>query len=145
MFGYEVKLDPPQAEVDRVMQTIISSYASDHRPLEWAIFTTDAATGRQNGGGATGYAVYDWAYIQFFAVPAELRGKGLGRELMDRVEAFARERGLTGLFLDTFEFQARGFYEKLGFTLFGSIEDHPKGQSRYFLQKRLDRPKSHSN
>jgi GNAT superfamily N-acetyltransferase len=140
MVGYEVKLSPPAAEVDRVMQTIVASYAADHAPLEWAIFMTDPATGRQNGGGATGYAVYDWAYIQFFTVPAELRGQGLGRELMERVESWARERGLTGIFLDTFEFQARGFYEKLGFSVFGTIEDHPKGQSRFFLKKRLDHP-----
>jgi GNAT superfamily N-acetyltransferase len=140
MFTYEIKLDPPQAEVDRVMQTIVASYASDHKPIEWAIFMTDPTTGEQTGGGATGYAVYDWAYIQFFAIPPEQRGTGLGRELMARVEAFARERGLIGIFLDTFEFQARGFYEKLGFTVFGTIEDHPRGQSRFFLQKRLDQP-----
>jgi ribosomal protein S18 acetylase RimI-like enzyme len=138
MVGYEVKLNPPADEVDRVMQTIVASYSADHAPIEWGIFLTDPDTGKQNGGGATGYAVYDWAYIQFFAIPPELRGRGAGRELMERIEAFARERGLTGIFLDTFEFQARGFYEKLGFTVFGTIADHPKDQSRFFLEKRLE-------
>ena len=77
-------------------------------------------------------------YVQFLGVPPELRGHGVGRELMQRVETLGRERGLIGVFLDTFEFQARPFYEKLGYSLFGTIDDHPRGQHRYFLQKRLD-------
>ncbi len=77
-------------------------------------------------------------YVQFLAVPPRLRGQGLGRALMQRAEAFGRERGIIGIYLDTFEFQSRGFYEKLGYSLFGQIEDHPRGLHRYFLQKRLD-------
>ena len=69
-----------------------------------------------------------------------MRGAGLGRQLLQRAEAIARERGCHGLWLDTFSFQARGFYEKLGFSLFGEIEDYPPGHSRFFLRKRLDRP-----
>ena len=39
--------------------------------------------------------------------------------------------------LDTFAFQAPAFYEKQGYTLFGTIEDLPPGHARYFLQKRF--------
>jgi ribosomal protein S18 acetylase RimI-like enzyme len=39
------------------------------------------------------------------------------------------------VWLDTFSFQARGFYEKLGYTVFGEIENHPPGHSRFFLRK----------
>ena len=46
-------------------------------------------------------------------------------------------RGCVGARLDTFEFQAPGFYEKLGYTRFGRIDDHPRGYSRFFMQKRL--------
>jgi hypothetical protein len=41
--------------------------------------------------------------------------------------------GGTRIGLDTFEFQARGFYEKLGFELFGTLDDHPVGHCRFFL------------
>jgi hypothetical protein len=41
------------------------------------------------------------------------------------------------LWLDTFSFQARPFYEKLGYEVFGQLEDYPRGHSRYFLQKRF--------
>jgi GNAT superfamily N-acetyltransferase len=59
---------------------------------------------------------------------------------MNRAEIFARERGCIGMWLDTFEFQARGFYEKLGFEVFGTIEDHPVGMNRYFMKKRFEAP-----
>ena len=55
-----------------------------------------------------------------------------------KAEAWARERNLAGMWLDTFAFQARPFYEKLGFSVFGTIEDHPRGSRRFFMQKRLD-------
>ena len=48
-------------------------------------------------------------------------------------EAEAIRLGCVGVWLDTFSFQARGFYEKLGYTLFGTIDDYPPGESRFFL------------
>jgi GNAT superfamily N-acetyltransferase len=89
-------------------------------------------------GGLTATAVLDWLFIEWLHVPAELRGKGHGRDLIERAETFARERGLLGVWLDTFSFQARPFYEKLGYRVFGTLEDHPVGGARYFLSKRFD-------
>ena len=71
-------------------------------------------------------------------VPAAQRGSGLGRRLMAMAEKAARGEGCVGIWLDTFEFQAPGFYEKLGFTPFGELPDHPRGGRRLFLHKRLD-------
>ena len=56
---------------------------------------------------------------------------------MQQGEAIARADGCVGVWLDTYEFQARGFYEKLGFDLFGTLDDHPIGQKRFFLRKQL--------
>ena len=56
---------------------------------------------------------------------------------MRTAEEVARERGCAGIWLDTFSFQARGFYEKLGYTVFGRIDDYPPGQSRFWLRKHL--------
>ncbi|MDB5536981.1 MAG: Acetyltransferase family protein, partial [Devosia sp.] len=42
-----------------------------------------------------------------------------------------------GIWLDTFSFQARPFYEKLGYSVFGTIPDYPPGGARYFLSKTL--------
>jgi hypothetical protein len=49
-----------------------------------------------------------------------------------------RARGCIGSFLDTFSFQARPFYEKQGYTVFGRIENFPKGHTRFLLSKRWD-------
>ena len=59
---------------------------------------------------------------------------------MHKAEALARERDLVGLWLDTFSWQAPGFYERLGFIEVGRIPDHPPGEARIFLAKRLDGP-----
>ena len=89
-------------------------------------------------GGLCGRSAYDWLFIESLIVPEPLRRSGVGRTLMEQAEAVARERGCHGVWLDTFAFQALGFYQKLGFTVFGELKDHPLGISQYWLQKRLD-------
>lgn len=88
-------------------------------------------------GGLSGYLLYDWLFVQFLAVPESLRGQGLGERLLSRAEQFARHHGGIGMWLDTFAFGPVRYYEKLGFTVVGLIEDHPLGSRRLFLQKRF--------
>ena len=88
-------------------------------------------------GGLWGRIGYDWLFVEYLSVPEEHRTGGWGRKLMAEAEAIARARGLTGIWLDTYDWQARPFYEKLGFKLFGTIEDFPPGHERYFLKKKL--------
>jgi len=88
-------------------------------------------------GGLLGKCSYDWLFVELLAVPEEHRGANHGKALMAKAEEIARAHGCIGIWLDTFEFQARGFYEKLGFEVFGTLDDHPVGQKRYFLRKRL--------
>jgi GNAT superfamily N-acetyltransferase len=88
-------------------------------------------------GGLWGKTAYDWLFVEFLAVPEASRGQDLGTALMREAEGVARARGCCGIWLDTFAFQARGFYEKLGFSVFGTLEDHPVGSRRFFLSKRL--------
>ena len=88
-------------------------------------------------GGLYGRIAAGWMFIELLSVPASLRGQGQGRRLMEQAEALARERGCIGIWLDTFSFQAPAFYRRLGFVVFGEINDYPPGHSRYFMQKRL--------
>ena len=103
------------------------------RPVAILITAPDG----KDEGGLWGRIAYDWLFIELLAVPEAARGQGLGRRLMDQAEAIARDAACTGIWLDTYEFQARGFYEKLDYTLFGTLDDYPAGQKRFFLQKRL--------
>jgi GNAT superfamily N-acetyltransferase len=89
-------------------------------------------------GGLWGRSAYEWLFVELLFVPEELRGSGAGSRLMKQAEEIARERGCTGVWLDTFAFQALGFYQKLGYTVFGELKDHPRGVSQYWLQKRFD-------
>ena len=89
-------------------------------------------------GGLWGRGAYEWLFVEYLAVPADLRGQGLGTALLRKAEQIAREHACIGVWLDTFDFQARPFYEKLGYKVFGRLDDHPRGVSQYWLQKRLE-------
>jgi GNAT superfamily N-acetyltransferase len=89
-------------------------------------------------GGLWGDTGFTQLHVDLLFVPEALRGAGLGTKLIYQAEDEARRRGCFGAWLDTFSFQARGFYERLGYTAFGTIEDFPPGHSRIFLKKRFD-------
>jgi GNAT superfamily N-acetyltransferase len=88
-------------------------------------------------GGLWGRTGYGWLFVEFLVVPEALRGLGVGTELMDFAERIARERACTGAWLTTFPFQARGFYEKRGYEMFGQLEHSPGDNVRLFLRKRF--------
>jgi GNAT superfamily N-acetyltransferase len=70
-------------------------------------------------------------------VSETVRGSGYGTALMQAAEREAVRRGVRNIFLNTFSFQAVDFYLKLGYTIFGELEDFPPGHKRVFLQKKL--------
>jgi GNAT superfamily N-acetyltransferase len=88
-------------------------------------------------GGLTARIGYSRMFVELVFIPEHLRGQGLGEKLMREAETVAREHGCIGIWLDTFSFQAPGFYEKLGYTVFGELADYPPGHSRFFLHKHL--------
>lgn len=88
-------------------------------------------------GGFWGCTVFEWLHVQMLFVPEKLRRLGVGSALMAAAEAAARERGCRGAYVDTFSFQAAPFYRKLGFTLFGVLDDFPPGHHRLFFRKRF--------
>ncbi|MBT0626037.1 GNAT family N-acetyltransferase [Pseudomonas fluorescens] len=88
-------------------------------------------------GGLYGKISYGWLFIELLSIPDQMRTQGTGSRLMRAAEDLARERQCVGIWLDTFSFQAPGFYRKLGFSEFGHIADYPAGHQRHFFQKRL--------
>lgn len=89
-------------------------------------------------GGLWGFTSFDWLQVELLFVPEARRGASIGTRIVQMAEALAAERGCIGASLDTYSFQARGFYEKLGYTLVGTISDCPRGGARHFLQKRFE-------
>lgn len=132
----ETPTDEDRAAVLAPLRAYNLAQAGDPRFEPVAIVLTDDAGARV--GGLWGKCAYDWLFVEFLAVPEAYRGAGHGAALMKEAEAIARARGCVGIWLDTYSFQARGFYEKLGYAVFGAIDDFPIGHQRFFLRKRLD-------
>jgi GNAT superfamily N-acetyltransferase len=142
-----VPLDEPTAAF---RQSLLARLWAVSDPLagkrEWPVHTLclairDAAGGMTGGpmlGGLWGYFHYDWLFIELIFVPEDRRGHDLGSTLLAMAEAQARAWGGVGVWLDTFSFQARGFYERHGFAAFGEIADYPTPHRRFFLSKPLD-------
>jgi GNAT superfamily N-acetyltransferase len=109
------------------------AHAGDARPLAVLLRNGEGAT----IGGLWGNTLFAWLNIELLFVPAALRRKSVGREILVRAEAIAAARGCIGACLDTYDFQAPAFYDKLGYTLVGTIKDCPPGGARHFFQKRF--------
>lgn len=102
----------------------------------FAILILDPETGEPNGGL---WAQSRWGgfHIDMLVVPEALRGRGVGRRLMQAAEAEARRRQCHHMLLDTYDFQARPFYEKLGFEVFGQLDGPGPIYPRFFMMKKL--------
>lgn len=88
-------------------------------------------------GGVIAAIYWDWLYIDLMWMKDDLRGLGYGSRLLILAEDEARKRGAKHAFLDTFSFQAPGFYHKHGYHVFGELQDFPQGCQRYFMTKQL--------
>ncbi|GEM75041.1 GNAT family N-acetyltransferase [Vibrio sagamiensis] len=88
-------------------------------------------------GGAQANVMWSYCVLELLWLSEECRGKGVGTSLIKQLESFAIEKGLTQIRTETLSFQAKPFYEKNGFRVYGELHDTPKGHSTYFLVKDL--------
>jgi GNAT superfamily N-acetyltransferase len=88
-------------------------------------------------GGAITYTYWGWLEISLLALEKEVRGTGIGRQLMALIEEQAREQGCTRIRTESFEQEAFGFYLKLGYRIVGHLVDYPEGYNYYWLRKDL--------
>src|SRR5262249_49498099 len=87
--------------------------------------------------GVVGTINWNWLSISLFWVSEPLRRSGFGRRLLNEIEQIAIGRGCTHAHLDTFSYQARPFYERHGYEVFGVLDDYPPGHQRFFMRKKL--------
>lgn len=83
-------------------------------------------------GGAGGRVNLGVVEVSTLWLDKDLRGTGWGKNIVDAVAEQGRRLGASKILLDTYDFQARPFYEALGFSVFGTL-DYPTGNSRYYL------------
>ena len=83
--------------------------------------------------------IYCWnvMYIDILWVDERFRHMEYGKQLLMEIERADEREGCTLIHLDTFDFQAKDFYLKYGYEIFGVLEDCPKDHCRYYLKKVL--------
>jgi len=91
-------------------------------------------------GGAQGDLWGRSVHIAAMWVAEEHRGKGHGSALLGTIEAYAASQGYKLSYLETTSFQARPFYEKLGYRLFGELQGIDDECTLYFMRKNLPEP-----
>jgi GNAT superfamily N-acetyltransferase len=138
---FSLKPEPTPEERYRIIDPLIAfneAQAGKPRNKKEFLFSTHSETG-EFVGGLLGFTHFNHFFASAIFVDQAFRGEGIGRELIRRAEVLALEHGCDHLYLDTFDFQAPGFYKNLGFNLFGMLNDFPKGHQRFYLEKRIGR------
>lgn len=88
-------------------------------------------------GGVIVSFLWNGMEIQALWVDQTARKQGLGRKLMEMVEEEGIKRGCTISYTNTFSWQAPEFYAKLGYSVYGKLDDFPPGNSLTYFQKNL--------
>lgn len=88
-------------------------------------------------GGLILQSYWRESYVELLWLSARARRAGYGSRLIQEAERRARRRGSRLIHLNTYSFQAPGFYEKQGYQRFGGMSGSPQGERRHFYVKRL--------
>jgi ribosomal protein S18 acetylase RimI-like enzyme len=135
---YTLESEPTPEEQYRIIDPLITyneAQVGRRNKKDFAFFVK-SETG-EFVGGLLGFTHFNHFFVSALYVDQKFRKAGIGRELMARAEALALEHGCDAIYLDTFDYQAPAFYEKLGFKVFGKLEDYPPGHRRFYLVKRI--------
>lgn len=87
--------------------------------------------------GINAFIYWNILCIDVLFVQREYRSKGIGAYLLHKVEEEAKQIGVTLSHLDTFDFQAKDFYLKKGYEIFGILENCPKNHKCFYMKKVL--------
>lgn len=79
----------------------------------------------------------NWLEIEYLYVQENLRGQGLGSNILNRAEKEARERKCKYSFVNTYQFQAPDFYKKHGYEEVFALKEYPYTGERYYYTKEL--------
>ncbi len=135
--SYQLDLAADEAQVPaRVRRGIAQNDPADVGPRDWV--TVCLALRDERGevvGGLYGATMWRWLMIDGLWVDAERRGQGLGRRLLLAAEEMAVGRGCVGSLLNTFDFQAKDFYERNGYTALAELTGFPPGHTQFRLHK----------
>jgi GNAT superfamily N-acetyltransferase len=129
---------PSDADREAILQPLIAynkekTGPSNYEPLAIMLRDDDGTS----VGGLWGNLHYNWLFVELLFIPERLRNADFGSKLLAKAEEIAQQKGCVGVWLNTYSFQAPGFYWQRGYEPFGSLNDYPKGADRIFFRKLL--------
>lgn len=138
----EIERNPSKAEADLLRRGIKAFNEETVRDLEpseeekrFHVMARDGEGSLQGGIRATCY--WNTLHIELLWISETARGSGIGRKLIQKAEAFARDNGCENALVETTSWQARPFYEKNGYNHMATLPNRPKGHSSHYLTKVL--------
>ena len=137
-----ISYDPsPKHDDTKIIWQGISAHAKKVRGLSsgkpFAFFIRDESN--QIKGGCSGYIYYGCLYVDLLWVDESLRDQSYGSQLMKNSEKLAYENNCNFIAVNTMDFEALGFYKKLGFVVEFERKGFDKNSSMFFLRKDLDK------
>lgn len=130
--------EPEPADAEEITRRLIAfnqetAGRPDPIPFTVAVREDD----RRIRGGIRAIMHWDVLYIDHFWLDTDLQRDGLGARVIAAAEAEGKRRGANVCWLDTFSWQARPFYEKQGYKVFGELPYAAGKHRRYFMWKQL--------
>ena len=142
MHNISIKLheSPSEKHTDR-LKKCFNQYIEKQMPglpaeSEDRIFTLSAKDEKDTYiGGILANCYWDGLEIDTLWIDPSHRGCGLGARLLSQAEQYGKDNGAVIAFLRTVD--AKRFYEKSGYCVYGVLEDRPIGSVLYHMKKRL--------
>ena len=135
---FRITSDGNPQDIDEIHE-MLRAYNLGHREksedVPLGVFYED-----ENGrklAGLTGETFGNWLCIKYLFVNESFRGQGIGSRILAAAEEEAKRRGCKYVFVDTFSFQAPGFYQNQGYEKVFTLQDYPYTEKRYYYTKAL--------
>jgi len=132
-----IPVDPTPDEVQFLEDRIYEFNSSTTHITDGELLALFVREGGRIVAGICGNTWGGTCELRQFWVEESQRHRGLGTKLFQAAEQEARRRGCTQIVLMTFSFQAPAFYERHGFEVVATIDNHPHGHRNLLMRKGL--------
>ena len=135
----QLRLENTESQKAQEIGGLIRSYnrskreAAESEPLN--IYVEDDSG--ELMAGLVGETFGNWLEIEYLFVKEDIRGQGIGSQLLQQAESEAKKRNCRFAFVNTYQFQAPAFYQKYGYKEVFTLKDYPYTGQRHYYQKDL--------
>ena len=135
----KIRLENIESQKSQIIGDLIRSYnrskreAAESEPLN--LYVEDDSG--QLMAGLVAETFGNWLEIEYLFVKEDLRGQGIGSQLLQQAESEAKKRNCCFAFVNTYQFQAPVFYQKQGYKKVFTLKDYPYTGQRHYYQKDL--------